>query len=289
MARIPDKDRITRLLTSEGGSLGRREIMEALGLSDERYELVAADMVAEKRASKNRGRTGGLTLITPTARPVGGSQPKVFDARATQPRSASAEATQPSAFAMDDGSNDLEKDLYPPFSKYLQHAAVQGGESKTLILETWQTKAGKWETPDFTEVRITPFPMVGQWELRLAVYEIKRADGWNVESVFQAATYLEFAHESWLVVPENEDTDWVELFTKRVVEKASDQGVGLMTFNPVNGIIRKHMAPRRSAPALSRQQEWLERTLDKLKGKQGKDDVASHIRWARDMATSGRP
>jgi DNA-binding IscR family transcriptional regulator len=50
------------LLETEGGSLGRREIIEALGLSDDRYNTVANTLVDDEFVSKNRGRTGGLRL-----------------------------------------------------------------------------------------------------------------------------------------------------------------------------------------------------------------------------------
>jgi hypothetical protein len=73
--------------------------------------------------------------------------------------------------------------------------------------------------------------MLGQWELRVATYELKRADAWTIDSVLQTATYGEFAHESWLVVPSGDDGDWVDHFTKRVVDKSGSFGIGLGTFS----------------------------------------------------------
>ena len=136
---------------------------------------------------------------------------------------------------------------------------------------------------------MTPFPMVGQWELRAVVYELKRQGGWSVESVLQAATYGEFAHESWLVVPDGSDDDWAEHFGRRVVDKAGDLGIGLGTFDAGNGILKKHMTPqRRQVPSLFRQQEWLESVIDRLGETKRKEEIAGHIRWAKSKAEFGR-
>lgn len=267
MPRIPDTERIERLLDSEGGSLGRREIIEALGLSDDRYEKVARDLVTAGRAAKNRGRAGGLHL-------TGDAE----DADAPPESNDEPESVNEARF---------ERDLYPAFAKYLIGAAKRD-ESKSVTLETYRTKARKWETPDLAEIRVTPFPMVGQWELRVAVYELKRQGGWSVESVLQAATYNEFAQESWLVVPAGDDGDWTEHFGKRIVDKAGDLGIGLGSFDVREGTLKKHMTPRRQVPSLQRQQEWLESVLDRLREHGRKEEIASHIRWARSKAESGR-
>lgn len=251
------------MLGSEGGSLGRREIIEALGLSDDRYEDVAREMVSDAIVTKNRGRAGGLQLVVNDGMHDISAVPEVTTA-------------------------PLERELYPAFSKYLLSAATKGGESKSIVLETHRTKAGKWETPDLAEVRVTPFPMVGQWELRVVVYELKRQSSWSVESVLQAATYGEFANEAWLVVPSGDDNDWSEHFGKRVVEKAGDLGVGLGSFDQQTRVLKKHMTPRRQFPSLSRQQEWLESVIEKLDEQKKKEEIAGHIRWARSKADSGR-
>ena len=268
MPRIPDSERIERLLESEGGSLGRREIIEALGLSDERYEKVARDLVAAGSVAKNRGRAGGLHLIAESD-----------DSDDEAPESEAAPES------VEEGR--LERDLYPAFAKYLISAAKHD-ESKSVVLETHRTRARKWETPDLAEVRVTPFPMVGQWELRVAVYELKRQGAWGVESVLQAATYNEFAQESWLVVPVGEESDWAEHFGKRVVDKAGDLGIGLGSFDPRERTLKKHMTPKRQVPSLQRQQEWLESVIDRLRDQGKKEDIAAHIRWARSKAESGR-
>ncbi|MES1188408.1 MAG: hypothetical protein ABUL60_31620 [Myxococcales bacterium] len=268
MPRIPDSERIERLLESEGGSLGRREIIEALGLSDERYEKVVRDMVAGGAVAKNRGRAGGLHLTAENA-----------DSEDEAPESDAA----PESIA----EGRLERDLYPAFAKYLISAA-RHDESKSVVLETHRTRARKWETPDLAEVRVAPFPMVGQWELRVAVYELKRQGGWGVESVLQAATYNEFAQESWLVVPVGDEGDWAEHFGKRVVDKAGDLGIGLGSFDAREKTLKKHMTPKRQVPSLQRQQEWLESVIDRLRDQGKKEEIAGHIRWARSKAESGR-
>src|SRR5512138_2731183 len=104
MPRIPDTERITRLLETEGGSLGRREIIEGLGLSDERYNEVADHLVNQQIVVRNRGRSGGLRLRL--AEP---GEPEAVPARVAAEEQAAEEG--------------LERDLYPAFKRYLLGAA----------------------------------------------------------------------------------------------------------------------------------------------------------------------
>ncbi len=63
MARISDAERLTRLLESAGGTVGRQEILEALNLSDERYSVVCSELIDKGVAERTPGRLGGLRLI----------------------------------------------------------------------------------------------------------------------------------------------------------------------------------------------------------------------------------
>jgi len=265
MARISDAERITRLLESEGGSLGRRAITEALGLSDARYDAVANELCQEEIVAKNRGRAGGLRLLSVASAP-----------RAT-PRATREPEEVP-----------LERDLYAPFERYLLTAAKENDMSRSVVLRTYPTRGGKWETPDLAEVRVTPFPMIGQWELRVATYELKRQDAWSVDSVLQAAMYTEFAHESWLVVPAGGEEDWTTYFGRRIVDKAGDLGVGLATFDGKNRTLWKHTTPRPHVPSLSRLHEWLETTIERIGEDKKKTEIADNIGWAARKAAAGR-
>ena len=169
-------------------------------------------------------------------------------------------------------------------------ASVFGSPSRSVVLNTHGTKAGKWETPDLAEVRVQPFPVVGQWELRIVTYELKRQDAWSIESVLQTATYNEFAHESWLVIPAGDDGDWTEYFGPRIVDKAGDFGIGPGSFDPAGkGTFHKHMTPQRKhIPSLSRLQSWLSRVIEQLGEEKKKGEIADNIRWARAKAEAGK-
>jgi hypothetical protein len=258
-----DAERLRRLLETDGGSLGRREIIETLGLPEEQYGEATTELVDAGIAKKNRGRSGGLSLL---------EVPAGDDVQKPPP----------------DPARPKESDLYPPFTTYLEKTAKQEDFSKSIVLQTFRTRQRKWESPDLTEVRVTPFPVLGQWELRVATYELKRADSWTIDSVLQTATYGEFAHESWLVVPSGDDGDWVEHFTKRVVDKAGGFGIGLATFIEEKGVMKKHMVPRRQLPDLARLHEWLEEVVDRLKQPQLMKDIANNIAWAKRKAEAGR-
>ncbi len=258
-----DAERLRRLLETEGGTLGRREIMESLGLSEDQYDEASAELVSSNVARKNRGRSGGLSLLEPTV-----------DENARNVRAETGRAK--------------ERELYPPFTAYLEEGAKEGDFSRSVVLETHRTRQRKWETPDLTEVRVTPFPMLGQWELRVATYELKRADAWTIDSVLQTATYNEFAHESWLVVPSGDDGDWVNYFTPRVVDRAGGFGIGLATFSEETGVMKKHMVARRQLPDLAKLHEWLEEVVDRLRRPELKKDIANNIAWAKRKAEAGR-
>jgi len=128
--------------------------------------------------------------------------------------------------------------------------------------------------------------MIGQWELRVVTYELKRQEAWTVESVLQAASYNEFAHESWLIVPSGDDgdDDSADYFGKGIVTKAGNFGVALGPSTQ-----RKERTETRArtrlAPLLSRQHDWLDlfdrtnRPREKANG-----DRRQH-RWSRDKAT----
>lgn len=265
MPRIADTERIRRLLESEGGSLSRREIIEQLGLSDERYDTVAGQLCAEDIAVRNRGRAGGLSLV------------------------AAAAPTRQKRAARDSTDAPLERELYPPFERYLLRTAERSDESRAVVLNTHKARGAKWESPDLTEARITPFPTIGQWEFRIAAYELKRQGCWSVDSVLQAAMYSEFAHETWLVVPTASfEEDWVEYFGQRVVTTAVDHGVGLGTFDPKARVLRKHTAAGHHRPTLARQHEWLEAMLDRIGADDQKAKIAGHIAWATRKAAAGR-
>jgi len=265
MPRIADTERIRRLLESEGGSLSRREIIEQLGLTDERYDTVAGQLCSEEIAVRNRGRAGGLSLVA-----------------------AAAPARQRRA-GRDSTEVPLERELYPPFERYLLKTAAQRDESKAVVLNTHMVRGAKWEAPDLTEARITPFPMIGQWEFRIAAYELKRQGCWSVDSLLQAAMYSEFAHETWLVVPTASfEEDWVEYFGQRVVTTAVEHGVGLGTFDPKARVLRKHTAARQHRPTLARQHEWLETTIYRIGAEELKAEIAGHIAWAARKAAAGR-
>jgi len=288
MARIPDTARVLRLLESEGGSLGRREIMEGLGISDMRYKELAQQLFSEKRVTKNRGRTGGLSLSSQENErtPNSGTDSVGSTGDSLDSADSSVSSTGPNRL-----KKPLERDLYPGFKDFLLTRANETDESKSVVLETYKTRRRKWETPDLTEIRVTPFPMVGQWELRVVTYELKRQGDWNVDSVLQTAAYNEFANESWLVVPGSDEGDWVEHFQPRVVNKAGELGIGLATFMNLDGqepSLKTHMQPKRQIPRLSRQQEWLEEVIDRLNERKRNTELASNIRWAKTKADSGR-
>jgi hypothetical protein len=265
MSRIADRDRIVKLLQgSDGQNLGRRDIIDTLNLSDDRYNDVADELCEEDVVAKNRGRTGGLRLVA-AARPA-----RPVSKRRSEPDEA-----------------PRESELYPPFGRYVRSQAERN-DGKSVVLETHQRRIGKWRTPDFVEVRVTPFATVGQWELRIVAYELKRAGAYNAESVLQAAAYSQFAHESWLVVPSGEgDEPWTSRFGPDLVHKAAHFSVGLAIFDEAIPELHKHTHPRpQQAPLVSAQHVWLEDVIGGLGETKVKDEIAQNIESAKRHARS---
>ncbi len=130
-------------------------------------------------------------------------------------------------------------------------------------------------------MRITPFPTIGQWELRLITYELKRRDEWTVESVLQTATYNGFADESLLVVPAESDVDWAELFGPRILDESARFGIGLATFDVDNKIMRTHTSAQPQRPSLERKNKRLETIFERLADREKSEGVDNSIRWAK--------
>jgi hypothetical protein len=93
---------------------------------------------------------------------------------------------------------------------------------------------------------------------------------------------------STLVVPSGDDGDWVDHFTKRVVDNAGSFGIGLGTFLEEHGVMKKHMVPRRQIPDLARLHEWLEEVVSRLQQPQLMKAIADNIAWAKRKAEAGR-
>ncbi len=248
------------LENSERGECSRRDILETLGISLERFATVREDLLEDGSVETISGRLGGLRLV--------------LSSRTTKRRHEQKHAPATSA---------PESALYAPFEKYLLHvgeAEEDATQSRSIVVRTHKQRRGKWERPDLVEVRVAPLPMIGQWDLRVIAYELKRADAWSVDSVLQAASYAEFAHESWLVVPAAKNTAWDEHFGREVISKAAQFSIGLGSFSARDGILTKHTTARIQTPAAERVHEWLSGLIE---GEQAKR-LAENIRWAKAKA-----
>lgn len=130
----------------------------------------------------------------------------------------------------------VESDLYEPFHETIRHYYVKDYRLKDYVSEITahgggKYTGGKWTRPDLTLVAVKMFQYIPGKTLEVITFELKRAEWWGVEGVYETAAHSSFAHSSYLcihaptVIPSS-DQD-------RLEREAQRFGVGLILFeNP---------------------------------------------------------
>ncbi|HVN86350.1 MAG TPA: hypothetical protein VMW17_16065 [Candidatus Binatia bacterium] len=75
---------------------------------------------------------------------------------------------------------------------------------------------GKWTRPDFALAAVKSFPYIPGKVLELITFEVKPADDYRIEGVFETAAHSRFSHKSCLLIyapsgkPDTQDSERVE-------------------------------------------------------------------------------
>lgn len=203
MPRLSDKERVLWLLQEQGGT-SNQQIRSVLNLSDGRYRTIIQELLTEESIEKYRCHGGGIRLSSTRARID--VLPEVKS------------------------SVDKEKDLYAPFIRALEAAALENDEVALLFDTSNLRKIGKWSNPDVTKVAIRSFPIIRSHKVLVTTFELKQWKRWNVDAVYESASHRRFAHESNLVLEWAKDVDVDGL--EEIISACSRFGVGLITMHP---------------------------------------------------------
>jgi len=243
MAKMPDSDRILRLL-SESEGLSNLRIRTALNLSDERYATVREKLLDDGLVEKLRMRGGGIRLTR------------------------KGEKASPDYDGID-STVDKEADLYPPLVSFLEKQARED-EVQAVVCSTHSLKArGQWQNPDVTRVSIEYYKHLRKSRVTVTPYEVKQFPNWNIGVVFEAASHHRFSHEAYVVLewPDDLDFDLTDPTYRlnQISRECQRFGVGLATLSKYYNSYRLQirLEPKPSAPFDEDVETWLDYALSR--------------------------
>ncbi len=133
-----------------------------------------------------------------------------------------------------------ESDLYEPVRKYIEQTWVL--ESKidpnTFVLEITAHRGGKktggkWTRPDLSLVAVNTFPFIPGKTIELITFEVKPADNFGIDGVFETASHSKPAHRSYLMIHTPNGKPDTEEF-QRLASECERFDLGLIIFKNPN-------------------------------------------------------
>jgi hypothetical protein len=118
-----------------------------------------------------------------------------------------------------------EAELYEPLCQSLTLAAEQDMENCFVEVIGGATHNGKWSNPDLVKVTVETYEFLKIKRVLVSTFEVKKFDGLNVDSVFEALAHARFAHYVYLVAEANSKS-FVPPFD--VASLCQSHGVGLL-------------------------------------------------------------
>jgi hypothetical protein len=201
---------------TDGTSVGNVTLIEKLrqaaksklsfALTDEDYWEVRNALIVQGLIEKGRGR--------------GGSVYRVKDV-------AAKEAKAPK-------TKIREADLYAAVGQYIEKTWVKDNGISQFVVEKTASQGkrktgGKWTRPDFALVALKSFPYIPGKVLELITFEVKPADDYRIEGVFETAAQSRFSNKAYLMIYMPNGIPATEDF-KRVERECERFGLGLIVF-----------------------------------------------------------
>ena len=209
------RDMLRALVPKDGSTLPNATVLEQLKtqaknklsyqLSDDDYWELRNQLVTQGEIGKGKGKGGTVYRL------------KAAQRRPKKKSGARREAT-----------------LYPSFERYLSATWTKDNNIKQYVLQRTATQGkratgGKWTRPDFAVVAIKLYPYIPGKFLELITFEVKPADQYRIEGVFETAAHSRFSNKSYLAVHLPDGPPQTEEFLR--VEKECERfGVGFITF-----------------------------------------------------------
>jgi hypothetical protein len=174
--------------------------------------------------------------------------------------------------------NLKEAQLYEAFHETIRQDWVEVYDITDYVSEVSAHKGrkvtgGKWTRPDVTLVSVGNYPFIPGKSVEVITFEIKPADVYGVEGVYETASHSAFANKSYLALHTPKNQTDTEDFLERLEKEAVRFGVGLITFEEpakwdtfevVVEAQHKIPAPRDANEFLSRLKTEAKQTLQKL-------------------------
>ena len=210
------KEILYSLIPDNGSNIGnttlrallRQRVREASGynLTEDEYWAIRDALLEDGKVEIGRGKGGSvhrLAVATPAVEIV-----------------AEAAPTYPAEAA-----------LYAPFFQTINESYVKFYRIKYFVSQITASQGskntgGKWTRPDVSLIAIRMYPFIPGKNLEVITFEIKPANAYGIEGLFEASAHSVFAHRSYLAVhlPDGAALpDRLETECERV-------GVGLITF-----------------------------------------------------------
>lgn len=131
-----------------------------------------------------------------------------------------------------------ESNLYQSFNNCIEKFWVGENNIKTFVLEKTATQGkrktgGKWTRPDFALIAVRTYEYIPGKSLELITFEVKPANDFKIEGVFETAAHSKFAQKSYLAVFCPKGQPYTDEF-QRVKEECVRFGIGLIIFGEVN-------------------------------------------------------
>lgn len=128
-----------------------------------------------------------------------------------------------------------EKELYKPFFETLKSFWTKDNDVKNYIIQITANQGskdtgGKWTRPDITIIDIKTFPFYPEKILEVITFEMKPADNYGIEAVFETAAHAVFAHKSYLAIHYLKDDYESDELIETIRKRCEMFGVGLVLF-----------------------------------------------------------
>jgi hypothetical protein len=188
------------------GSIGNITLLKNLGWPEEQYWSVRDDLIRAGTLEAGRGRGGSVRrrIVEVEVRPVG-------------------------AMA------DRETALYTPILATLKRDWAQDYrytdfEAEITAHQGRRDTGGKWSRPDVTLVTCDTYQYVPGKHLDVITFEIKRYEGLDVTSIYEALAHRRAAHYAYVLVqvPEAEFSE-AAVTIEELSYAAEEHGIGLVT------------------------------------------------------------
>lgn len=226
----------------------KKHLKENFGV--EVYWQVRNALIEEGKLDRGRGKGGSVRLISDVVKPL---------------------KTKPHKYRK-------ESQLYDAFHQTIQKDWVEVYDITDYVSEVSAHKGrritgGKWTRPDVTLVSIGNYPFIPGKSVEVITFEIKPADEYGVEGVYEAASHFAFANKSYLAMHMAGNEDDPEDLLERLEKEAVRFGVGLVTFEDpakwetfevIVEAQHKIPSPRDTNEFLSRLKSDVKQTLQKL-------------------------